>query len=955
MLLRFVFWLAIFFSIKTTGQSTAGSFRYKHFNVKDYHTHPLNFDAIQSADGLMYFANAYGVLQFDGTNWETIGLPNGLAALQLGLSENNEVLVGSYGEFGVLKTDSVGGLSYHSLIPKIPEKFRTKSAVLTFLTVDSLVYILTRDFIYVKKGEVITVVSNRNKQHAYVFLGQEDGQVFAIDTRSNKFDISDGKFEKTTLSEGISDALLKIINCGGKEILIGERSFYIASGKFVVPKKNDLPKSFNVKTIITSSVPINEHQILFGTNFDGLFLYDLLQDEITLINESNGLPSNTIYSIYLDADNTAWLSTDNGIIQLWMNSPFRFLNKDHGINGRCVATTFYHDSLYVGTSEGLFVIESINRSIQSNIKAKKILSYPVSHLVVVGDKLICTTTEGVFISSNTGLKLIQGQRNYEGNWKFSPLLGDENFAIKGTYEGFQLYEKINGTWFFKSKVNGFEESSRVFEQSPSGDVWVCHGNKGVFKMHFNRKSSSMENVINYNERQQLVPSFFVSVDLVQGRVAFSGNDGAYYFNDKVDSILPFEEINKVFGGERYINKIIETSKKRIWLFSGTDLMLLWAREKEEFSLIREPFSELNSKFNGSYEHLSFMQGNNYLVGVNDGIVICNLSAFQSKRVPFKPIVREISYLLKEDSVIQQHNFALSDSLVLPYGFKNLQLEFIIPSYSAVKDTYYKYKLTPLGEKTAWSNWSKATTLYFSGIAPGEYLLTIKGKVGSSGAETIGTTVKLEVVSPWFMSFWAYLVYLLIFVLLLYLLVLYVKYLLAKQQKRLELKRVFENAESEKKMLALQKEKLESEMKLKNHELASIANAVKQKDDILINIKKEVKSIKFSEPIAKSEFQLQKVLSTIDSSLNFDDSWEVFQKNFDLVYNNFIHDLREQYPRLNTSWLMFCAYIRMNKTNKEIAELMNMTVGAVEKRKYRMHEKFNMKSYQELLDYFFKGA
>ena len=155
--------------------------------------------------------------------------------------------------------------------------------------------------------------------------------------------------------------------------------------------------------------------------------------------------------------------------------------------------------------------------------------------------------------------------------------------------------------------------------------------------------------------------------------------------------------------------------------------------------------------------------------------------------------------------------------------------------------------------------------------------------------------------------------------------------------------------AEKELMALRNEKLEAEVILKNNELANLATSLTQKTEFLSHLKDKLETIhKDSDQIESPVFK--EVIKTIDQDLDFDDNWSHFQIHFDQLHHNFLHRLREQFPKLNPSWLLLCAYIRMNKSNKEIAGHMNLSLGGVEKRKYRLREKLELDSDAKLSDF-----
>jgi DNA-binding CsgD family transcriptional regulator len=67
----------------------------------------------------------------------------------------------------------------------------------------------------------------------------------------------------------------------------------------------------------------------------------------------------------------------------------------------------------------------------------------------------------------------------------------------------------------------------------------------------------------------------------------------------------------------------------------------------------------------------------------------------------------------------------------------------------------------------------------------------------------------------------------------------------------------------------------------------------------------------------------------------------FITRFKEVYPEFYEKLMSQYPDLKDSEVKICAFIRLNLTNKEIGQYENITLRAVETRKYRLKKKLGL--------------
>ena len=89
---------------------------------------------------------------------------------------------------------------------------------------------------------------------------------------------------------------------------------------------------------------------------------------------------------------------------------------------------------------------------------------------------------------------------------------------------------------------------------------------------------------------------------------------------------------------------------------------------------------------------------------------------------------------------------------------------------------------------------------------------------------------------------------------------------------------------------------------------------------------------------------------IDSNIRHDDDWKKFEKNFDIVYDEYLTRLGNTFPELTVSDKKLCAYLKMDLSSKEIAPLMNLTYRSVEMTRYRLRKKLNLSREQNLIEF-----
>jgi hypothetical protein len=111
-----------------------------NFSPLDYGAAPQNWAVTQDQRGVIYVGNSDdGVLEFDGTRWRRIPVPNQSTVRSLGVDARGRVYVGCVGEFGYLDADAQGRMHYVSLLDRIAPGYRNFADVWrVFVTSDGV-------------------------------------------------------------------------------------------------------------------------------------------------------------------------------------------------------------------------------------------------------------------------------------------------------------------------------------------------------------------------------------------------------------------------------------------------------------------------------------------------------------------------------------------------------------------------------------------------------------------------------------------------------------------------------------------------------------------------------------------------------------------------------------------------------------------------------------------------
>ncbi len=139
-------------------------------------------------------------------------------------------------------------------------------------------------------------------------------------------------------------------------------------------------------------------------------------------------------------------------------------------------------------------------------------------------------------------------------------------------------------------------------------------------------------------------------------------------------------------------------------------------------------------------------------------------------------------------------------------------------------------------------------------------------------------------------------------------------------------------ESEKKMA-------EETIALKERELTTVTMLSHEKNSLLQQLNEQIGDLskKVDEDVIPELKDIRKIIST---NLN-EESWSLFTYHFEKVHPQFFNNLKTTFPALTQHDLRICAYLRVGMSNKEIANISNITTDSVKKNLNRMKKKMSL--------------
>ncbi len=151
--------------------------------------------------------------------------------------------------------------------------------------------------------------------------------------------------------------------------------------------------------------------------------------------------------------------------------------------------------------------------------------------------------------------------------------------------------------------------------------------------------------------------------------------------------------------------------------------------------------------------------------------------------------------------------------------------------------------------------------------------------------------------------------------------------------------------AEEQITSLQREQLEE----KSRELSTSTIHIINKNEILSDIRKIIEKL-ITGGASDNKELLKKLLKQIDSNINLDEQWEQFKLHFESVHTGFFTRLMDKFPLLTQNELKLCAYLRMNLSSKEIAQMLNISIESATTKRYRLRKKLLLENEENLINY-----
>lgn len=925
-----------------------------NYTTSNYNGGNQNWAIAQDKNRIIYVANNRGLLSFDGANWELHTLPNnrGVKSILIETSSHEKgsnnfpnpqrIYVGSFEEFGYFERDATNRLVYHSLKHRVKEYTFQNDEIWTIVKQNNTIYFqsFSSYFSYNEKG-----VTPHKLSPTPLYLFSLQNQIFAPMIRDGLFQLKEKSFERIVRREQLmDDDVVGMISLKNNYLLVTSINgiySYNPADKRLQKWKTSVDDQLQ-SAVINRVVSLSDSLFVMGSINEGLYAINHRGELKWHLNRKNGLNNNTVLGLFKDKASNLWVALDNGVSQIQLNSYVSLFEPTDIQIGMVEDILMSNGKTYVASNQGIYLYDADGKSF------KQLPGFNIQtwYLREIDNQIIAGHNKGASFIVNNRQQPIIGS-SVGGTDIKKATINNTNVLIESTYSYLSVFLKDeSGKWKFSHNVNeGFVDLITHIEIDHTENVWLGHMYKGVYRI---RLDNEIRKVVEKEYFETLDSSKTPSplrVMKLRGRIVLTDKEKFYTYDDIAQEIIPYTLLNTQLPELAGTYRIVPVNDHQFWFIKNSEYVLVEyvlgkykVKDKVPFSIFNNPPNEGRANIYIDKNGLSYFT-------LNGGIAKYNF--LERGKDEWKDLYLSTVWTYNRADNTNRY-LSLTDENVIEFNENTLNFNFAYPDFSK---TTFRVECFLENWDTRWIPANNQFSITYANLPADDYLL--KARVLDDLGEEISTiSFAFRVKPPWFLSSWAYMVYLFLALLIASMLTFtYIKYAIRRNNKFFlaqEKERMAQLNKQQKEIATLKSERLQADLSHKSKELANATMLIINHEDFLNDLKKEIQKNTLSGKIQKKQGEL--LVDKINKNISDEDEWALFQENFDLIHQNFFRNLKAAYPELTPVDLRMCALLRLNYSSKEIAKIQNLSIRGVEAARYRLRKKIDIGENEDLVSF-----
>lgn len=753
----------------------------RNYSYLEYDHAPQNYGMVQAENGVLYFANIGGVLEYDGVTWR-VHYMEGRPMRSLAINDSGTVFVGGYdGQLWYLAPGPKGTLEFVSLSAHVDEKHRSTKGIWSTHAVKSRICFRTSKYLYIwDHRKMVTLEAGPESTFKSSFV--HNGELIVQDAGKGLLKLTGDTLQPLPGGDDFAGPRIRVFTSFSDDpddnrILVGRRAsgFHLYDGENISPfptEADDYLKQYK----LNHGIRLSTGEFALAAQ-KGLVIISREGKLNAVIDAAYGLQHDNIKYVFRDKWENIWLCKDSGMSKIEYHSPFSFIENTSTLPGLVMAVVRHKNSLYVGARNGLFHAEH-----GLTFKPVPGAVFSCNSLISDGNRLLAATDRGVFQVENDRLVTVIEDPSLS-------LLNSKHFPGLiwcGTTGGLLIALENNGGRFREAfRSESIDYSIHSMAEETNGDLWLGTAGDTVVRVRFPNGLNQPE-ITPFGEEQGLLGGESFAAE-GPGYVMIGTTKGLFKFNHENGAFIPDPVLGKDFAGGENAKPVFRTARGwdgQIWFISRSLVYraVPESNDNHRFQIIDKPFRRLPlDQTNAVYPDPALKT---VWFARNDGLYGFDTSVKKDYRRPFTPLVRRVMLNEGGENQMILYNGDRAEAPPTPQiAFKNrdVYFEYAAPFFEAEDKTLYQCLLE--GYDGGWTVWSRKTKRSYTNLDPGVYRFRVRAK---NVYGTVGEgEYRFRIPAPWYRTWWMYLLYTAFFIFFVYMLVRWRSRKLVREKQHLE--------------------------------------------------------------------------------------------------------------------------------------------------------------------------
>jgi len=735
---------AIFLIAPTAGASLQGVPPSTRF-APDLDVFPQNFAVGQDSHGIVYMGNTNGVLEFDGERWALTPLDNREIVRSLAVDEKDRVYVGGYNAMGYLQRDASGQNHYVDLTAHFAAELKGREFAdiwNTLVTPEGIYFRAVRDVFFwdpvhekaqqwhhegrfggIARYQDATLLQFRGEG-----FKRREGDTWTLLPETSG--LTDGVFHVVPLADG---GMLGV-GSNGKWTRIGD-------GK-VTPIA--MPASMPDATGITAAATLSDGSIALASQDGVLYLIDPQRRGERHFKLDPGFLS----WIAPTADGGFLVSANQAMYRVSWPSRWSMLGSEHGADGTLERIARWKGVDYLLSSAGTLRIQpqSGGAAHFEALPWSENAAYDLYGLD--DDRALLATTRKLILVQNNAAHDLSDELMYPRLFIASRFRPQRVFV--GTEMGLRFVDK-DGEKLKISPLANRDLALRVSSlvEISATQLWFGTERHGLWHVRLDDAGAIVD-------QQRLGEKDGLQLGVVPQAEIVQFSDGSLYVTTSLGIFrwngTRFVE-DDLFGlgslrGKEELLHVAQSPDGSLWSYSNNRLL----HRPPQGEWREEPVRQLRR---GAYStHLFDGEGNTLFVTTN-AIMMYETGATPQRQAP-QVQLRSVAQTLGDGKRLPMP-LQPAQPIHLPFGEYGINFQFALPDLSQERGRQYQGRLA--GYESHFSDWASVRGYTYSRLSPGTYSLQVRAR-DSTGALTQTVPYEIVIDAPWYLRWWAYVLWIL---------------------------------------------------------------------------------------------------------------------------------------------------------------------------------------------------